>query len=124
HLPQVDSLVIDPHKQGLQPYGCGCVIFRDPAVSTLYRHDSPYTYYTGGGGHLGEITLECSRAGAAAAALWLTQQCIPLATQMRDILRQTRQAALDLANGLQQSSTYTLYLPPTLDIVTYFPKAD
>ena len=31
-LNEVDSVVIDPHKHGLQPYGCGCVIFRDPTV--------------------------------------------------------------------------------------------
>ncbi|MDJ0941224.1 MAG: aminotransferase class V-fold PLP-dependent enzyme, partial [Woeseiaceae bacterium] len=29
-LVDVDSIVIDPHKHGLQPYGCGCVLFRDP----------------------------------------------------------------------------------------------
>src|ERR1700733_7661923 len=29
---EADSLVIDPHKHGLQPYGCGSVLFRDPAV--------------------------------------------------------------------------------------------
>ena len=28
--------------------------------------------------HLGEISLECSRAGAAAAATWATFQCFPL----------------------------------------------
>ena len=35
----------------------------------------PYTYFTSGDLHLGEISLECSRAGAAAAALWLTLRC-------------------------------------------------
>ncbi len=25
-----DSVVVDPHKHGLQPYGCGAVLFRDP----------------------------------------------------------------------------------------------
>ena len=47
-LANVDSLVIDPHKHGLQPYGCGCVLFRDPAVGRHYRHDSPYTYFVSG----------------------------------------------------------------------------
>jgi len=61
-----DSLVIDPHKHGLQPYGCGCILFRDPAVGRFYKHESPYTYFTSGQLHLGEISLECSRAGAAA----------------------------------------------------------
>ena len=71
--------MIDPHKHGLQPYGCGCVLFRDPAVGRFYKHDSPYTYFTSKQLHLGEISLECSRAGAAAVALWATQQLLPLA---------------------------------------------
>src|SRR5262249_5945280 len=69
-IGEVDSIVIDPHKHGLQPYGCGCVLFRDPGVGRLYKHDSPYTYFTSAELHLGEISLECSRPGAAAAALW------------------------------------------------------
>jgi len=67
-LREVDSVVIDPHKHGLQPYGCGCVLFRDPDVGRFYKHDSPYTYFTAGELHLGEISLECSRPGAAAGA--------------------------------------------------------
>ena len=70
--------MIDPHKHGLQPYGCGCVLFRDPAVGRFYKHDSPYTYFTSTELHLGEISLECSRAGAAAVALWATQRLLPL----------------------------------------------
>src|SRR5205085_10427870 len=77
-VAQCDSVVVDPHKHGLQPYGCGAVLFADPAVGRLYKHDSPYTYFTSGDLHLGEISLECSRAGAAAGALWLTLQAIPL----------------------------------------------
>jgi hypothetical protein len=34
---EADSLVIDPHKHGLQPYGCGCVLFRDPAVGAVLQ---------------------------------------------------------------------------------------
>ena len=69
-LHEVDSVVIDPHKHGLQPYGCGCVLFRDPSVGRFYKHDSPYTYFSSKELHLGEISLECSRPGAAACALW------------------------------------------------------
>src|SRR5204862_8151824 len=77
-IAKVDSIVIDPHKHGLQPYGCGCVLFRDPSVGRFYKHDSPYTYFTSSDLHLGEISLECSRAGAAAVALWTTQRLLPL----------------------------------------------
>ena len=29
-IAQCDSVVVDPHKHGLQPYGCGAVLFRRP----------------------------------------------------------------------------------------------
>ncbi len=124
-IAHCDSVVLDPHKQGLQPYGCGCVIFSDPGVGKCYKHDSPYTYFTSSELHLGEISLECSRSGAAAAALWLTLQCFPLEVNhgFGPILQKTRQAALTFAQHLQESPTFALFLPPQLDIVTYFPQA-
>ena len=73
-----DSIAIDPHKHGLQPYGCGCILFKDPAAGRWYKHNSPYTYFTSNDLHLGEISLECSRPGAVAAALWATQTLLPL----------------------------------------------
>src|SRR5260370_32071433 len=77
-IAEVDSIVIDPHKHGLQPYGCGCVLFRDPSVGSLYKHDSPYTYFSSAELPLGEISLECSHPGASAAALWATHKHLPL----------------------------------------------
>src|SRR5690606_30143835 len=56
-LKVVDSIVIDPHKHGLQPYGCGCVIFKNPKVGKFYKHNSPYTYFSSKELHLGEISL-------------------------------------------------------------------
>ena len=88
-ITEADSIVIDPHKHGLQPYGCGCVLFRDPSVGRLYKHDSPYTYFSSAELHLGEISLECSRPGAAAAALWATQKLLPL-TKIRRIRKRSR----------------------------------
>ena len=34
-IAECNSVVVDAHKHGLQPYGCGCVLFRDPAVGQL-----------------------------------------------------------------------------------------
>lgn len=118
-----DSVVVDPHKHGLQPYGCGCVLFRDPSVGRFYKHDSPYTYFTSNDLHLGEISLECSRAGAAAAAFWATLQAFPLRHDagFGRILGRTRQAALDWAERLSTSPDFRLVVPPQLDIVTFFP---
>lgn len=123
-LPGCDSIVVDPHKHGLQPYGCGCVLFSDPSIGALYKHDSPYTYFTSTELHLGEISLECSRAGAAAAALWLTLKCFPLSERagFGPILRKCREAALSWARMLRASEKLSLLLDPELDIVAFFPR--
>jgi glutamate/tyrosine decarboxylase-like PLP-dependent enzyme len=116
-------VVVDPHKHGLQPYGCGAVLFRDPDVGRFYLHDSPYTYFTSDELHLGEISLECSRAGAAAAALWLTFQLLPPTPDgLGRVLAACRRAALDWARLLADSAVLDLYQPPELDIVCYFPS--
>jgi glutamate/tyrosine decarboxylase-like PLP-dependent enzyme len=121
-IAQCDSVVIDPHKHGLQPYGCGAVLFADPDVGRLYQHDSPYTYFTSDELHLGEISLECSRAGAAAAALWLTFRLLPPTPDgLGEVLAACRRAALAWARLLAGSTRLDLYQEPELDIVCYYP---
>jgi tyrosine decarboxylase/aspartate 1-decarboxylase len=124
-IGEADSIVIDPHKHGLQPYGCGCVLFRDPSVGKFYKHDSPYTYFSSAELHLGEISLECSRPGAAAAALWTTQRLLPLARggEFAQGLERGRGAALDLHNRLRKDSRFVAGFAPELDIVVFAPRA-
>ncbi len=124
-LRDVASAVIDPHKHGLQPYGCGCVLFRDPSVGRLYRHDSPYTYYTSTDQHLGEIALECSRPGAAAVALWATQRLLPLVRdgEFAKGLGDGRAAALALHARLSKHSRFVTGAAPELDILVWAPRA-
>jgi glutamate/tyrosine decarboxylase-like PLP-dependent enzyme len=120
-----DSIVIDPHKHGLQPYGCGCVLFRDPAIGRLYKHDSPYTYFSSAELHLGEISLECSRPGAAAAALWATQKLLPLVRdgEFARGLERGRQAALAFYEKLCADERFLAASAPELDIVIFAPRA-
>jgi tyrosine decarboxylase / aspartate 1-decarboxylase len=124
-LNQVDSIVIDPHKHGLQPYGCGCVLFKDPGVGVFYKHDSPYTYFSTDELHLGEISLECSRPGAAAVALWATQKLLPMIPggEFAANLTRSREAALKLSQRLSGDSRFRLLMNPELDIVTWAPVA-
>jgi glutamate/tyrosine decarboxylase-like PLP-dependent enzyme len=122
-IAECDSVVVDPHKHGLQPYGCGAILFSDPEVGRFYLHDSPYTYFTSDELHLGEISLECSRAGASAAALWLTLRLLPLtADGLGRVLAACRRAALGWAALIGESALLELYQPPELDIVCYFPR--
>jgi glutamate/tyrosine decarboxylase-like PLP-dependent enzyme len=117
-----DSLVVDPHKHGLQPYGCGAVLFRDPAVGRLYRHESPYTYFSSSALHLGEISLECSRPGAAAVALWATMEMFPLtrggafAQGLESCHRAARRLHASLAPRFRVGPL------PELDIVVWAPR--
>ena len=122
-MREADSIVVDPHKRGLQPYGCGSVFFRDAAVGRFYKHDSPYTYFTSAELHLGEISLECSRAGAAAAALWTTMRVLPFVADqgLGPILARTRAAAVRWAESIRSSAHLRLAVDPALDIVTFYP---
>jgi glutamate/tyrosine decarboxylase-like PLP-dependent enzyme len=122
-LTSCDSIVVDPHKHGLQPYGCGAVLFADPSVGRFYQHDSPYTYFISTELHLGEISLECSRAGAAAAALWLTFRVLPPTPErLGEVIRPGRRAALRFADLVAGSANLTLYQRPDLDVVTFLPS--
>jgi glutamate/tyrosine decarboxylase-like PLP-dependent enzyme len=153
HITEADSIVIDPHKHGLQPYGCGCVLFSDPAMGRWYKHDSPCTYFTSqelhihgeaaqagascgvgsfaaelfaeGSLHLGEISLECSRAGASAVALWATQHLLPLVRggEFAKGLESCREAALRLHNMIAADPSFVPGPAPDLDIVVWAVRA-
>ena len=120
-LAAVDSIVIDPHKHGLQPYGCGCILFRDPSVGQLYKHSSPATYFSSAELHLGEISLECSRPGASAVALWATQRLLPLVRdgEFAAMLDDCLHAARNFWKRLRDSKQFVPLMEPELDIVVY-----
>src|SRR5437899_4215504 len=124
-IGEADSIVIDPHKHGLQPYGCGCVLFGDPEAGRWYKHDSPYTYFSSAELHLGEISLECSRPGASAAAIWATQKLLPLKKggEFAQGLERGRRAALALYEKLRADDAFLPAFAPELDIVVFAPRA-
>jgi glutamate/tyrosine decarboxylase-like PLP-dependent enzyme len=124
-IGEADSIVIDPHKHGLQPYGCGCALFRDPSVGRFYKHNSPYTYFSSDDLHLGEISLECSRPGASAVALWTTMRLLPLQRggEFAKGLAAGREAAIALHNRLAVDSRFAPLFAPELDIVVWAMRA-
>ncbi len=120
-LGEADSIVIDPHKHGLQPYGCGCVLFRDRGDGRFYKHESPYTYFSSAELHLGEISLECSRPGASAVALWATHRLLPPVKggEFAGGLDSCLLAAREFHDRLSKSASFVPLMPPELDIVVY-----
>ncbi|MBX7243123.1 MAG: aminotransferase class V-fold PLP-dependent enzyme [Bacteroidia bacterium] len=124
-MSEADSIVIDPHKHGLQPYGCGCILFKNPDTGKWYKHDSPYTYFSSQELHLGEISLECSRPGASAVALWATQQVLPLIKggEFARNLEKSLTAARELKSLLLESGRILFVAEPELDILVFAPKA-
>ena len=124
-IDEADSIVIDPHKHGMQPYGCGCVLFKDPSVGRFYQHDSPYTYFTSSELHREIFSLECSRAGAGAVALWATQRMFPLERggEFAKCLERCHLAAKSLYSRLEGDGRFRTIMAPELDIVVWAPKA-
>jgi tyrosine decarboxylase / aspartate 1-decarboxylase len=120
-MQHADSIVIDPHKHGLQPYGCGCVLFKNLEVGRYYKHDSPYTYFSSDELHLGEISLECSRAGASAVGLWATQKLFPMVKQgtFAHRLNDSHRAAAQLYDKIRLDQRFLPLLPPEIDIVIW-----
>ncbi len=123
-MQQADSIVVDPHKHGLQPYGCGCILFKDPAMGRFYKHDSPYTYFSSTELHLGEISLECSRAGAAAVGLWATQKLFPLqkGEAFSKKMDSCHNAAIQLYNKVMADKRFIALQQPEIDIVIWAQK--
>jgi hypothetical protein len=76
--------------------------------------------------HLGEISLECSRPGASAVALWATQKLLPLARggEFAKGLEACREAAVTMAEQLAADSRWLVPFPPELDIVVWAPRAE
>jgi len=85
-LPQCDSITVDPHKMGYLPYGAGAFVCRDQRAMALLAEDADYVFAGDGEDDdyftrfrkLGRFIPEGSKSGAAAAAVYVTHQVLPL----------------------------------------------
>ncbi|MCC6592535.1 MAG: pyridoxal-dependent decarboxylase [Xanthomonadales bacterium] len=84
-LPRTDSVTIDPHKLGYIPYGAGAFVCRNHHAIGLLDESADYVFAAAGGDDffarhraLGRFIPEGSKAGAAAAAVYVTHQVLPL----------------------------------------------
>ena len=102
-LGQVDSITVDPHKLGYMPYPAGAFIARNREVVDFITQEAAYVFDLGDEvdqiptreklHKLGQYILEGSKAGAAAAAVHVTHQVLPLHSEgLGRILRMTVKA--------------------------------
>jgi glutamate/tyrosine decarboxylase-like PLP-dependent enzyme len=84
-LHRADSVTVDPHKLGYLPYGAGGFVGSDRRMTQFVGQHPVYIYdkadaqpASGRLGQLGDYILEGSKAGAAAAAAYVTHSVLPL----------------------------------------------
>lgn len=84
-LGQSDSVTVDPHKLGYLPYGAGAFICRDSRAVCLLSEEADYVFngpasddYMTRFRQLGQFIPEGSKAGASAAAVYVTHRVLPL----------------------------------------------
>ena len=72
-LNQCDTITIDPHKSGFCPYPAGALCYKDKRMNTFLQITTSVLYYHGDM-TLGDIGIEGSKPGAAAASVLLANR--------------------------------------------------
>ena len=124
-LAHADSIVVDPHKHGLQPYGVSCALFREPDEGRYFSDVRSPCALGDDDVPAHENGFECSRPGASAVALWATMRLLPPIAdgEFAAMLRASRAAALTLHAKLVADERFIAPLEPDLDIVVWTVRA-
>ncbi|MFA5180555.1 MAG: pyridoxal-dependent decarboxylase [Syntrophales bacterium] len=79
-MPEADSITVDPHKLGYIPYAAGAIVARDRRVIDIISYFAAYVFEKTDDNPmlLGSYIMEGSKAGAAAAAVWMAHKVVPL----------------------------------------------
>ena len=109
-LGRADSITVDPHKLGYLPYGGGAFIGADRRMTEFVGQRPVYLYDAANPanspdrlGQLGDYILEGSKAGAAAAGVFVSNQVLPLdANHFGRICGQTVRASEYLFDRLHE----------------------
>ncbi|XP_074620778.1 uncharacterized protein LOC141879398 isoform X2 [Acropora palmata] len=72
-LKYCDTITIDPHKSGFCPYPAGAICYRDKTMNSFLQITTGAVYYHGDM-TLGDIGIEGSKPGAAAAGVMLANR--------------------------------------------------
>ncbi len=92
-LSQVDSITIDPHKQGYLPFGTGGFICKNRDIVRLLSSQADYVFSNTDEPdflQIGQYILEGSKPGANAAAAYVAHSVLPLdCDNFGRVIRQT-----------------------------------
>jgi glutamate/tyrosine decarboxylase-like PLP-dependent enzyme len=75
-LGGTDSITVDPHKSGYIPYPAGALCYRNAAMRDLVTFAAPVVFHGDEQPNIGVYGIEGSKAGAAAASVYLSHQVI------------------------------------------------
>lgn len=93
-LNQCDTITVDPHKSGFCPYPAGAICYRNQDLNNFLSLTSDVVYYHGNI-NFGDLGLEGSKPGAAAAGVLLANRVSSrkmsslLAQQEKNILKKS-----------------------------------
>ncbi len=109
-LSGIASITIDPHKMGLVPIPCGCILFRDASFLKAVEVSAPYlTQKT-------QQTLLGTRTGAAAAAAYAVFKIMGRAGY-RLIVKQCMENTMTLHDSIKKLGYDTM--KPTMNILVF-----
>lgn len=79
-MPKADSITVDPHKLGYVPYAAGAFLAADRRMIDVISYFAAYVFDKSDDNPmlLGSYIIEGSKAGAAAAAVWMAHRVVPL----------------------------------------------
>lgn len=128
-LKEVDSITIDPHKQGYLPFGTGGFIAKNRDIVRLLSTSADYVFSPSEEPdflQIGQYILEGSKPGANAAAAYVAHAVLPLDNQnFGRVIRQTVRSAeyfFDQLKSLKQKLAgkvcLTIPFEPDSNLVT------
>ncbi|MHC2071106.1 pyridoxal-dependent decarboxylase [Bremerella sp. T1] len=127
-MGKCDSITVDPHKMGLQPYPAGAIVFHDSRSKSAVSCEAPYLFDSEDvEAFPGRYTLEGSRPGHVAAGIHLAHEVLELdqyghgAMIGRSMLA-ARQLHRELPEIIQaENSNVSIHFPvrPALNILNF-----
>ena len=125
-LARTDSITVDPHKLGYLPYGAGAFVCRDQRAMGLLVEDADYVFsdassddYFDRFRKLGRYTLEGSKSGAIAAAVYVTHRVLPL--DCEHFGRITAQTIRSTEAFMRRAARFAQEMDGVLEVCVPFP---